>query len=33
MVKHDPDVLFVFNIIDSKRKKGTLKHLRFLEKF
>lgn len=33
MIKYDPTVLFVFNIIDSKRKTKTLNRLRFLEKF
>jgi glycosyltransferase involved in cell wall biosynthesis len=33
MATHDPNVLFVFNIIDSKRRNETLQRLRFLEKF
>lgn len=33
MIKYDPTVLFVFNIIASKRRNTTLNRLRFLEKF
>lgn len=33
MIKYDPTVLFVFNIIDSKRKNKILHRLWFLEKF
>lgn len=33
MIKYDPTVLFVFNIIASKRKNKILNRLRFLEKF
>lgn len=33
MIKYDPTVLFVFNIIDSKRRNKTLNRLHFLEKF
>lgn len=33
IIKYDPTVLFVFNIISSKRRDKTLWRLRFLEKF
>lgn len=33
MIKYDPTVLFVFNIVASKRKNKILNRLRFLEKF
>ncbi len=33
MIKYDPTVLFVFNIIESKRKSKILHRLHFLEKF
>ncbi len=33
MIKYDPTVLFVFNVIESKRKNKILHRLRFLEKF
>jgi len=33
MIKYDPTVLFVFNIIDSKRRNKILNRLHFLEKF
>lgn len=33
MIKYDPTILFVFNIIDSKRKSTILRRLHFLEKF
>lgn len=33
MIKYDPSVLFVFNIIDSKRRNTTINRLHFLEKF
>lgn len=33
MIKYDPMILFVFNVIPSKRRNKTLNRLRFLEKF
>ena len=33
MIKYDPSVLFVFNLIDSKRREKVLQRLHFLEKF